>query len=122
MPPPAADGTGVNDVPCCAIHPFERTDRMCGRCGYSYCDDCLIVPSPRKPPLCKACAMAAAGIRSTAAITPVRTAREIRALEKARRRAEAQQAATDASAAGAWPPPGPPGPPTPARTRRWGGR
>lgn len=70
----------------CVTHLFERADRMCGHCGNNYCEDCLVQPFPRKPPLCKACAIAAAGIRSTAGRPPTRSRKEIKALHRSQTR------------------------------------
>jgi hypothetical protein len=46
----------------CREHSFERAVDMCRMCGCEFCDMCLLYPSGK--PLCKACAIAAAGVRS----------------------------------------------------------
>lgn len=112
----------------CTEHVFELASAMCGHCGHLYCDGCLLKPFPRRPPLCKSCAMAAAGIRSAAARTPVRSAKEIKANHRATRHGERHPGAADHG-----PQPLPHGPmttspgvvppelaeiPVPARTRR----
>jgi hypothetical protein len=46
----------------CREHSFERAVDMCRMCGGEFCDMCLLYPSGK--PLCKACAIAAGGVRS----------------------------------------------------------
>lgn len=75
-----------HEVEHCVNHTFEVVYRLCGQCGHPFCDDCLVFVSPKKPMFCKLCAMAAAGIRSTAAIRPIRTPKQIKAWEQAARR------------------------------------
>lgn len=73
----------------CDKHVFEAKDATCRHCGGDYCADCLVYAhGPKRPPLCVSCALTAAGIRSTAARPVVRTKREIRREEKARKRSE----------------------------------
>lgn len=46
----------------CREHSFERAADMCRMCGGEFCDMCLLYPAGK--PLCKACAIAAGGVRS----------------------------------------------------------
>ena len=78
----------------CAKHQFERASGLCGQCGYPYCTDCLITPFPKKPPICKSCAMALAGVRNRAAVRPARNAKEIKAIMKEQARAAQAAEAT----------------------------
>ena len=42
-------------------------ENVCSKCGIAFCHDCLVYPrGPKKPPLCVPCAIAAAGVRSSA--------------------------------------------------------
>ena len=51
----------------CERHTFEVADGVCRSCQGSFCVDCLIYPfGPKQEPLCKPCAIAVGGIRSTA--------------------------------------------------------
>jgi hypothetical protein len=51
----------------CNRHSFEYAENVCSRCGIAFCHDCLVYPrGPKKPPLCVPCAIAAAGVRSSA--------------------------------------------------------
>lgn len=71
----------------CDKHLFEAAEDRCGRCGYEFCGECLVYSfGAKKPPLCIPCAVAAAGLRSTAGNRPAVDARELRALRKERRR------------------------------------
>jgi len=81
----------------CVKHQFERASGLCGQCGYPYCVDCLIQPFPKRPPICKSCAMALAGVRNRAAVRPAHNAKEIKALMK-EQAAEAQAAEAKADA------------------------
>lgn len=49
----------------CHEHSFEKAVDVCRMCGGEFCDMCLLYPSGK--PLCKACAIAASGVRSGAA-------------------------------------------------------
>ncbi|MFP3906871.1 MAG: hypothetical protein ACLFRV_10465 [Acidimicrobiales bacterium] len=84
----------------CDKHVFEATEATCRHCGGDFCGDCLVYAhGPKKPPLCVSCALAAAGIRSTAARPVVRSKREIKREEKTRKRARklAAKASTSVS-------------------------
>jgi hypothetical protein len=73
------------DRTCCK-HPFERAEDSCRACASSFCGECLVYAfGPRRPPYCIGCAIAAAGVRSTAA-NPTASRRELRAAAKERRR------------------------------------
>ena len=75
----------------CAKHPFEASENTCRSCGNSFCADCLVYSfGPKKPPFCIACALAAAGVRSTAGNTPVKPKKEIDKETRQQRRAEKQ--------------------------------
>jgi hypothetical protein len=78
----------------CYVHNFELAEARCRNCGYEFCAECLVYAfGVSKPPYCVACALAAAGVRSNAARTPTMSRREIRRLEKERKRAEREKAA-----------------------------
>ena len=74
----------------CMTHLFEKGDRICGHCGNLFCADCLVQPFPKKPPLCKNCAIIASGIRSHGLRQPARSRKEIKAMYKAQEQAERQ--------------------------------
>ncbi|MDZ7734394.1 MAG: hypothetical protein U5R31_16145 [Acidimicrobiia bacterium] len=64
-------------------------EELCAECGRPYCHDCLVYAfGPKKPPLCIACAITAAGIRKGAAKPKSTSRRELRRREKERKRAE----------------------------------
>ncbi|MEO8697250.1 MAG: B-box zinc finger protein [Acidimicrobiales bacterium] len=51
----------------CNRHSFEYAENVCSKCGIAFCHDCLVYPrGTKKPPLCVPCAIAAAGVRSSA--------------------------------------------------------
>ncbi|HEX9995357.1 MAG TPA: hypothetical protein VGB14_20730 [Acidimicrobiales bacterium] len=69
----------------CTRHPFERAEDTCRSCGNGFCGDCLVYAfGPKRPPYCIGCAIAAAGVRSTAGNRPA-TRKELRAAAKERR-------------------------------------
>jgi hypothetical protein len=73
----------------CHVHNFEPAEARCRNCGSEFCNECLVYAfGPGKPPFCVSCALAAAGVRSNAGRQPTMSRREIRRLEKERRRAE----------------------------------
>ena len=73
----------------CVLHGFDLAERVCHDCGHWYCDTCLVTPwGPRKPALCMSCALARSGVRRRSGTAPVRSAREIRQIEKAERRGD----------------------------------
>jgi hypothetical protein len=66
---------------------FEGAEDNCSQCGREYCHECLVYPfGAKKPPLCHACAIARAGIRKHAARSKVASKRELKRLEKERKR------------------------------------
>jgi hypothetical protein len=70
----------------CEKHLFEGAEDMCGKCGFEFCGECLVYAfGPKKPPLCIPCAVAAAGIRSTAGNRPAAPPRELRQMQKERK-------------------------------------
>jgi hypothetical protein len=76
----------------CMKHPHEPGVGLCGRCGGSWCKDCLVYAfGPAKPPYCMECAMFAGGVRSSAS-RPALPKRELKKLMKAAK-AEAKAAA-----------------------------
>jgi len=93
----------------CIKHPHEVGVGHCGRCGGSWCTDCLVQPfGPKKPPYCMSCAMYLGGVR-THADRPALSRRELKALAKA-----AKAAAKGAPVAAPSPEPAPvPEPPAP---------
>jgi hypothetical protein len=69
----------------CEKHIFEESEDRCGKCGQEFCAECLVYAfGPKKPPMCIPCAVAAAGIRSTAANAPVLGRREMKAMQRER--------------------------------------
>ena len=57
----------------CVKHNFETVENTCRTCGRGYCNECLVYSfGPKKPPYCVSCALAAAGVRRSAAAQPVR--------------------------------------------------
>lgn len=48
----------------CREHSFESASELCRRCGFEYCDSCVVYPFGAKKPLCKTCAIAMSGVRS----------------------------------------------------------
>jgi hypothetical protein len=99
----------LGSVERCTNHTFELADQLCGDCGRPFCSLCIVTPFRRRAPLCHQCAVAAAGIRTSARTAPVRSRKEIKAFERERRAAEAR-------AAPVAPTPGGFGPATPALT------
>ncbi len=72
----------------CDNDPLDRADNVCDKCGGDYCDACLLYPRGKKrAPVCKACAIAASGIRSTSKSTTPQERKQVR-----KRRKELQQA------------------------------
>lgn len=71
----------------CENHAFDMAEDLCGSCGRGYCSECLVYPfGAKKPPLCKSCAVSAAGIRSNAARPRALSKRELRKRMKARKK------------------------------------
>jgi hypothetical protein len=54
----------------CRDHSFEPAADLCRMCGAEFCESCLV--HPFRKPLCKACAIAAAGVRSSGAPKPLK--------------------------------------------------
>jgi hypothetical protein len=70
----------------CEKHLFEGAEDTCGKCGFEFCGECLVYAfGAKKPPLCIPCAVAAAGIRSTAGNRPAAPPRELRQMQKERK-------------------------------------
>ena len=75
----------------CAKHQFEAAEDACRSCGNEFCGDCLVYSfGPKKPPYCIACALTAAGVRTTAANHPTKTKKELKQEARARRKADRQ--------------------------------
>lgn len=69
----------------CIKHPYQPSESICRSCGMDFCADCLVYPhGPKKLPLCLSCAVAEAGVRSTARNGRMGR-RELRRRAKARR-------------------------------------
>lgn len=66
----------------CVRHPMLRAAGACGQCGHLFCGECLVHAfGPQRPPMCRACALSAAGVRQRRAALPKvqrRTRRERR--------------------------------------------
>ncbi|MBK5223518.1 MAG: B-box zinc finger protein [Acidimicrobiia bacterium] len=72
----------------CDKHQFEPMERICRSCGGEFCQDCLVYSHGHgKPPFCVSCALAAAGVRSSAQRAVVKPKREIRKALRADRKA-----------------------------------
>ena len=53
----------------CQKHPFDKGIGACQVCNWDYCVECLVYPhGASHPPYCVSCALAAAGVRSNAAV------------------------------------------------------
>lgn len=73
----------------CAKHQFEAAEDTCRACGRDFCAECLVYSfGPKKPPYCIACALTAAGVRTTAANVPTKTKKELKLEARARRKAD----------------------------------
>src|SRR5205085_12691913 len=63
----------------CDRHPFELAEDGCARCGLLLCGECLVYSfGPKKPPFCIPCAVAAAGVRTTAGSRPPVSSRALK--------------------------------------------
>lgn len=72
----------------CFRHGFELAESTCRNCGLAFCSECLVFSfGARKPPYCISCALAAAGVRSNAAIQTTVNKRELKRQEKERKKA-----------------------------------
>lgn len=83
----------------CDKHLFDPAEDRCGTCGGEFCSECLVYAfGPRRPPLCIPCAVAAAGIRRSAACSAL-SRRDAKRLERERRSAfkQARKARTAAA-------------------------
>jgi hypothetical protein len=70
----------------CDKHLFEAAEDRCGRCGFEFCGECLVYSfGAKRPPFCIPCAVAAAGIRSSAGGRPA-SPREMKAMRRERRK------------------------------------
>jgi hypothetical protein len=73
----------------CFKHGFEIAEARCRQCGLEFCNECLVYSfGPGKPPFCVPCALGAAGVRANAGQTTQVPRRELRRLEKERKKAE----------------------------------
>ena len=67
----------------CDKHVFEEATGMCRSCRHPYCEECLVyTQGTQRAPLCVPCALAAAGVRSTAAARSERSAGSINVASK----------------------------------------
>ncbi|CAN5591717.1 hypothetical protein BH20ACT2_BH20ACT2_25560 [soil metagenome] len=72
----------------CVKHQFDPAEAMCRNCAYRFCAGCLVYPfGAHQPPYCIACAVAASGVRRSAANRPLFGRRELRRRAKLDRRA-----------------------------------
>jgi hypothetical protein len=84
----------------CDNHTFEMAEGLCGQCGRPYCAECLIfVFGPKKPGMCKACAIQAAGIRKNAGRAPAVSKRELKRIAREHRREVKQRDKTKVESA-----------------------
>jgi hypothetical protein len=73
----------------CYRHGFEMGEARCRNCGLAYCSECLVYSfGANKPPYCIPCALAAAGVRSSAAVNTTASKRELRKMERERKKAQ----------------------------------
>lgn len=73
----------------CAKHQFEAAEDTCRSCGNEFCGECLVYSfGPKKPPYCIACALTAAGVRTTAANLPTKSKKDLKHEARERRKAE----------------------------------
>jgi hypothetical protein len=89
-------------VKTCDKHTFELAEGMCRRCGIWFCTSCLVYAfGAKKPPYCVACAIHAAGVRSTSGYAPRvsrgQLRRELRAHRQEMKAAEAASPAEPVS-------------------------
>ena len=71
----------------CHRHTAQRSHDVCGSCGRSFCEPCLVyLGGPAALPRCNGCALVAAGIRAASSVRPVSSRRHLRRLQRARRR------------------------------------
>lgn len=77
----------------CVRHQFEPAIDRCRQCGNAFCGECLVYSfGPKEAPFCVPCALAAAGVRSTAGRAPVASKREMRRREKEARQVRRNEA------------------------------
>lgn len=77
----------------CVKHQFEPAVDACRDCGLVFCNECLVYSfGENKPPYCVACALAVAGVSHHNPRPPRVSKRELRRLEKARKKAALQDA------------------------------
>jgi len=48
----------------CRDHSFESAIDLCRRCGFEFCEVCVVHPFGPKKPFCKECAMSLGGVRA----------------------------------------------------------
>ncbi len=61
----------------CRDHSFETAIDVCRRCGFEFCEICVVHPFGAKKPFCKECAMVQGGVRTHSA-RPAQTPRVIK--------------------------------------------
>jgi hypothetical protein len=88
----------------CARHQFEVAVGRCRQCGHVFCSECLVFSfGERQPPFCVPCALAAAGVRSTAGRPPALPRKELKRRQKEESdrlaRLQANEAESQANAA-----------------------
>ena len=55
----------------CVRHPMLRATAACGQCGHLFCAECLVHAfGPNRPPMCRECALDAAGVRQRRSARP----------------------------------------------------
>ncbi len=70
----------------CEKHLFEEAIDVCRQCAHQFCAECLVYSfGPKQPPYCVPCAVAAAGIRTTAGGRPTLERKQMRRMMKERR-------------------------------------
>lgn len=73
----------------CFKHPFEIASAPCRNCGIGFCDECLVFSfGPKKPPYCIPCALGASGVRANSGRVSGAAKREVRRIEKERRKTQ----------------------------------
>ncbi len=72
----------------CYVHSFEISENTCRNCGMCFCSECLVYAfGANKPPYCIECALGASGVRSNAGRRPAMSRRNIKRMEKDRKKA-----------------------------------
>ena len=76
----------------CLDHPYEPSVDLCGWCGDGFCGYCLVYSFGHdRPPYCRACAVEAAGVRTSTGRRRIASRADQREFERRRRRLAANR-------------------------------